>query len=192
MSAAVYGGSAAVEAVREFLEDGTHGGASSPAQTLNGFLADCRENVWGITESVLPDVAVYETVWPSGAQANAFPYMAIVWDGCEGQDGGPGSNSRMFDHRIELLLVVPQSVIDGDQQAVALAALRYQDAIRTFFLRRLPMGEQGWTANNGGTGLARGRVVRCEITSQAQDSEGLTSPNFYVQIRLLVRMQEAY
>ena len=188
--AAVYGGEAAVEAVREFLEDGTHGGASSPAQTFNEFLAAYRTDL-GITTSTLPDVALYETVWPHMAQANIFPVLAITWDGAGGEEAG-GANSRIIEHRLELYLVVPQPVIDGDERAVALAILRYGDALRAFFFRRLPMGEQGWTLNNGGTGTALGRVIRCEIGETEPAMDNLTPPNGYMRVRLIVRMQEAY
>jgi len=188
---AICGGIGVVEAVREFLEDGTHGGATSPADTFNDFLATYRTD-HSLTTDDLPNVAQYEKIWARGSQATKFPYCAIVWDGSTGEAVDDGINQRQYVHRPELVLVVTQEKIKGDEQKVVEAAVRYHDCFRAFFARRLPKGEQGWTLNNGGSGAAQSRILRCEVEAQDNQTDGLTPPNAYVLVRLMVRAQEDY
>ena len=68
------------------------------------------------------------------------------------------------------------------------------DALTKIFLRRVPMGKQGWTLSNGGT-AATGRVIRCTIESNmlAFDPEiQASTPNMMLRTSLLVRLQEDY
>jgi len=186
--AIVYGNEAAVEAVREFLEDGYVVGGT-PTGRLNDLLATRRTEL-GVTTAVLPDVALFESLWERDIQATRFPYLSVSHDGCTGEDDGP--NSRMVDHSIVLSLVVLNANIAGNERAVGLAAARYADVIRALFFRRLPRGKQGWTLNNGGTGEATGRVIRASIDSQETIASASTPPNYLVLTRLTVRMQEVY
>ena len=181
----VYGEEAAAEALREFLEDGVSG-----ALRLNDLLETYRTEK-SIDETELPDVASFETLYDRGSQATPYPNMAIVWDGCEGED--EGTNARMVNHRFDLVLFMLAAQISGDETDAAVAAARYTDVIRALFFRRLPMGSQGWTLNNGGTGDAKGRVIRCSIDSQDRGPlEDPTDPNWIVLTRLTVRMEEAW
>jgi len=189
MTAQVYGSAAAVEAVREFLEDGTHQGAGSPAQTFNGFLAEYRTAL-SVTTAVLPDIAIFETLWNRGSQATRYPSCSIVEAFSTGESEGP--NSRMVDHSIEVAIFVLSAQIAGSEQAATLAATRYADALRAFFFRRVPVVAQGWTLNTGGTGDAQSRVIRCEVENVDMGVDDATPPNWIPLVRLVVRMQEAY
>ena len=186
------GAEAAVEAVREFLENATHGGAGSPAQTLNDVLA-VRRTALSVTTSVLPDVVAFHEHQYQGSQSTAGINLSIVWERAEGETE---PNSRRFVHRLSLLLFIGGGCIDGSLDAAILAALRYRDAICAMLIRRTPHDAQGWTLNNGGTGAAQGRIAFVDVAgtdillaSEDDDPEG---HSLIAVIELDVSVREDY
>tara|TARA_R110002074_G_scaffold58823_4_gene143724 strand:- start:995 stop:1537 length:543 start_codon:yes stop_codon:yes gene_type:complete len=179
---AYYGAEAAVEALHEFLTEGTYG--------YNAQLATMRSDL-SVGTADLPDVLAFEKYYPKDLQARQFPHMSIVYlsDTAEQE-----ANSRMINLSAELRLTVLDMNVGGSEAAVGLAMCRYRDALTKIFLRRLPMGKQGWTLSNGGT-AATGRVIRCTIESNmlAFDPEiQASTPNMMLRTSLLVRLQEDY
>ena len=179
---AYYGAEAAVEALDEFLQDGTYG--------INAELATMR-SVLSVSTAHLPDIAVFEKYYPKDLQGRSFPHMSMVYisDTAEQQ-----ANSRMINVSIEMRLTVLDLNVEGAESEVGLAMCRYRDALTKIFLRRTPRGKQGWTLSNGGT-AATGRVIRCTIESNmlAFDPEiQASTPNMMLRTSLLVRLQEDY
>ena len=179
---AYYGAEAAVEALAEFIEDATYG--------LNAQLATMRTDK-SLTTSELPDVAAFEKYYPKDLQGRSFPHMSMVYvsDTAEQE-----ANSRMINVFLEARLTVLDLNVNGSASEVGLAVSRYRDALVKIFLRRTPVGKQGWTLSNGGT-AATGRVIRCTIESNtlAFDPEiQASTPNMMLRTSLLVRMQEDY
>jgi len=180
---AYYGSEAAVEAVDEFITAATYG--------INAELATMR-TVLSVTTANLPDVASVEKYYPKDLQSREFPHLSIVYrsDTAEQQ-----ANSRMINLSIDLRLTVLDLNVDGGEGEMGLAMCRYRDALTKIFLRRTPMGKQGWTLSNGGTGTAQGRVIRATIEQNqlAFDPEiQASTPNMMLRTSLLVRMQEDY
>jgi hypothetical protein len=179
---AYYGAEAAVEAMSEFLTNDAYG--------LNPQLATMRSEK-GLTTAQLPDISQFEKYYPKGMQSRQFPHMAIIYqsDTAEQQ-----ANSRMINVSIETRLTVLDLNINGSEADVGLAMCRYRDALTKIFLRRVPMGRQGWTLSNGGT-AATGRVIRCTIETNdlAFDPEiQASTPNMMLRTDYLVRLQEDY
>lgn len=177
-----YGAEAGVEALDEFLQDATYG--------INAQLGTMRTDL-SLTTAHLPDVAAFEKYYPKDLQGREFPHMSLVYtsDTAEQQ-----ANSRMINLSIEMRLTVLDLNVDGGESEVGLAMCRYRDALTKIFLRRTPLGKQGWTLSNGGT-AATGRVIRCTIESNmlAFDPEiQASTPNMMLRTSLLVRMQEDY
>jgi len=180
---AYYGSEAAVEAVEEFLNLASYG--------INDELATMR-TVLSVTTDNLPDIAAVEKYYPKELQARQFPHMSIVYNSDTAEQQ---ANSRMINLSLELRLTVLDMNVDGGATEVGLAMCRYRDALTKIFLRRTPMGKQGWTLNNGGTGTAQGRVIRATIEQNrlAFDPEiQASTPNMMLMTSLLVRMQEDY
>lgn len=181
-----YGSQAAVEAVREFLEDG-----NATANTLNQELAALRADQ-SITTAELPDIAQFEAFYPRDLQSREFPHMSIVYL----QDGGEveGRNSRMVDYSIDLRLTVLDANIAGSEVQVGQAMCRYRDAITKLFFRRV--GGEGWTLNNGGTGDAKGRVILAKIDSNVLTFDAAlmesNSANMLLKTDLTIRIEEDY
>ena len=182
----VYGAEAGVEAVREFLEDGTLD-SGGPADTYNGVLAE-RRTTLGITTAALPDVSLFETFWHRAETAVRTPHCLIAWVGNDTEQLPP--TGRSYDHRIEIGIFVAEADIAGDEIEVMRAAVRYLDALRVMFHRRTA-GQQGATLNNGGTGAAQGRVIHAAVVRQGYAVEG-APPNLLAVTELRVRMNEAY
>jgi len=139
---------------------------------------------------VLPDPQTIERPLYRGSQAPAAGvYVAVEWEGSSREEA---NNSRKIRHRIVVGLVVPDAAIAGDEAAVMTAALRYEAVLRSMFLRQ-PSGSSGYTLNNGGTGTAGGRIIRCEVdrTDVLYDSE-LSGPNALLVMRLFVDVREDY
>lgn len=180
-----YGSQAAVEAVREFLEDGT-----AAANTLNQELAALRADQ-SITTAELPDVAQFESFYPRDFQSRQFPHVSIVYHSDSGEV--EGRNSRMVDYSIECRLTVLDADIAGSEVQVGQAMCRYRDAITKLFFRRV--GGEGWTLNNGGTGDAKGRVILAKIDSNVLtfDPELMANTaNMLLRTDLTVRLEEDY
>ena len=180
---AYYGAEAGVEAVEEFLTEATYG--------INAELATMR-GILGVTTTNLPDVRSVEKYYPKELQARQFPHLSVVYNSDTAEQQ---ANSRMINLSIELRLTVLDQNVYGGAEAVGLAMCRYRDALTKIFLRRIPMGKQGWTLNNGGTGTAQGRVIRATIEQNqlAFDPEiQASTPNMMLRTSLLVRMQEDY
>lgn len=180
---AYYGAEAAVEAVAEFINLGTYG--------INAELETMR-TVLSVTTANLPDIAAVETYYPSDLQSREFPHLSIVYNSDTAEQQ---ANSRMINLSIDLRLTVLDLNVDGGAGEVGIAMCRYRDALTKIFLRRTPMGKQGWTLNNGGTGTAQGRVIRATIEQNqlAFDPEiQASTPNMMLRTSLLVRMQEDY
>lgn len=177
-----YGAEAAIEALDEFIIDGTYG--------FNAQLATMRSEL-SVSTGDLPDVELFEKYYPKDLQARSFPHMSMVYlsDTAEQQ-----ANSRMINLSVETRLTVLDMNVGGTESAVGLAMCRYRDALTKIFLRRTPTGKQGWTLSNGGT-AATGRVIRCTIESHtlAFDPEiQASTPNMMLRTGLLIRMQEDY
>jgi hypothetical protein len=180
-----YGSQAAVEAVREFLEDGT-----ASANTMNQELAALRTDQ-SITTAELPDVAAYERFYPREFQSREYPHISIVYE----SDGGEveGRNSRMVDYKIELRLTVLDHQVAGAEVEMGQAMCRYRDALTKLFFRRV--GGEGWTLNNGGSGDASGRVILAKIDSNVLtfDPELMANTaNMLLRTSLTVRLEEDY
>ena len=172
-----------MEAVEEFLNLASYG--------INDELATMR-TVLSVTTDNLPDIAAVEKYYPKELQARQFPHMSIVYNSDTAEQQ---ANSRMINLSLELRLTVLDMNVDGGATEVGLAMCRYRDALTKIFLRRTPMGKQGWTLNNGGTGTAQGRVIRATIEQNrlAFDPEiQASTPNMMLMTSLLVRMQEDY
>lgn len=187
MAYEAFGGEAAVEAVREFLEDGTHGGSSSPADTYNDVLA-ARRTTLGITTAVLPDVALYEEHWPREEQATQTPHCIVEWLGSASEQLPP--TGRSYDHRIGIGIFVADADIAGAEAEMGPAAVRYLDGLRVMLHRRTRQ-EEGATLNNGGTGAAQGKVIHAAVEEQDYAVAG-TAPNMLARTTLRVRMNERY
>lgn len=187
MAYEVYGAEAAVEAVREFLQAGTHDGAGSPADTYNDVLA-ARRTTLGITTAALPDIAAFGTYWPRDEQAIQTPHLVVFWIDRALESLPP--TGRSYDHRLGIGIFIAEADIAGDETVVGLAAIRYADALLAMFNRR-GAGIQGATLNNGGTGPGKGRVIHAAVGPQGYEIGGAT-PNLLVTTDLRVRMSEVY
>lgn len=179
---AYYGAEAAVEAMDEFLTDGSLG--------LNAQLATMRTEK-GLSTADLPDVSQFEKFYPKGTQARQFPHLCVIYNSDTAEQQ---ANSRMINVSLECRITVLDLNINGSEADVGLAMCRYRDALTKIFLRRLPRGKQGWTLSDGGT-VAPGRVVRCTIETNdlAFDPEiQASTPNMMLRTTFLVRMQEDY
>lgn len=181
----VVGAYGVVEAVYEFLT-ATGVGYTDLAGELNAYRI-----AQSIETTVLPDPQTIERPLYRGSQAPAAGvYVAVEWEGSARE---AGNNSRKIQHRIVVGLVVPDAAIAGDEAAVMTAALRYEAVLRSMFLRNTPAGASGFTLNNGGTGAALGRIIRCEVdrTDVLYDSE-LSGPNALLVMRLFADAREDY
>ena len=188
MSYEAYGSEAAVDALLEFLRDGTHGGATSPADTFNGVLA-ARRATLGVTTATLPDIAEFVAYWPfADERATHTPQLVVGWRGSAGEELPP--TGRSFDHVLEVMIFLTDADVLGSEVEAAKAAARYSDALRVMLNRRVKQ-EQGHTLNNGGTGAAQGRVISCQVQRQEYAVAG-TPPNFMTIAEIRVRMSEAY
>jgi len=161
-----------VEAVREFLEDGAHGGVDSPANTLNQTLAAVRTSL-GLDAGTgtdgarvnLPDVVAFDTWYAVGEYGQEYPRLGIVWTGHSGEE--EARNQQRFTHRIELVLVVPAADLDpsagsafGEAEASMYALGLYDLALMSMFLRRPSnAAEYGKDLNGGGTGTAANKIT---------------------------------
>jgi hypothetical protein len=179
---AYYGAEAAVEAMDEFLQAATYG--------LNAQLGTMRSDL-SLTTAELPDVSQFEKYYPKGMQARQFPHLCVVYlsDTAEQEP-----NSRMINLSLETQLTVLDLNVSGTEAEVGLAMCRYRDALTKIYLRRTPVGKQGWTLSNGGT-VATGRVIRCTIETHmlAFDPEiQASTPNMMLRTSYLVKMQEDY
>ena len=177
-----YGAEAAVEALDEFLQESTYG--------INAQLGTMRTDL-SLSTAELPNIAAFEKYYPKDLQGRQFPHMSLVYvsDSAEQQ-----ANSRMINLSVEMRLTVLDLNVNGSESAVGLAMCRYRAALTKIFLRRTPLGKQGWTLNNGGT-AATGRVIRCTIESNmlAFDPEiQASTPNMMLRTSLLIRLQEDY
>ena len=166
----------AVDAVYEYLVDETTG--------LNAETLPALRTALGVDSSILPDVATVEKWYHRAAQANAFPYLSITVDSTSGE---VEANSRFYDVRIQLGLVVLDANIDGNEVDVVTAMWRYGAALNTIMQRRTGAGSQGWTL-----GQASG-IIRATITAETPGADpGLAVPNVALLTDLLVRTSEAY
>lgn len=165
------GGIGVVEAVREFLENGTHGGASSPAKTFNGTLADIRTD-YGLAAGdgldgvpvPLPSCAAFDDWYAIGMYGAEYPRIGIVYEG-HGPEAEAVNQSRI-EHRVALHMVIaandvePLSGAAFPEAAAHAKCVAYWDlALTRMLLRRTPRDEMGKDLNNGGTGTAQGRIV---------------------------------
>ena len=185
---AYYCAEAAVEAVREFLEDGLDANAS--ATTYNEEVAAMRAGK-SLSDAQLPNIAQFETYYPREFQSRQFPHVSIIYlsDGSEVE-----RNSRMVDVEIEVRLTVLDQNVAGSEVQVGQAMARYRDALVKMFLRRSD-GAQGWTLNNGGSGDAQGRVILSRITNNALTFDPelqASTANMLLRTGLTVRIQEDY
>jgi hypothetical protein len=170
--AVAYGSPAAIEAVREFLEDGAHGGTNTPATTYNETLALVRTALslsagtgTDGTQVPLPDIVGFDDWFAVGAYAQEYPRVGIVWAGHDGES--EALNQQRFDHRIELVVTVAAADLEpiaghtfGEGAAAMRALGLYDQAFTTMFLRRgSDRDAYGKDLNNGGTGRAQGRIV---------------------------------
>ena len=167
-------GPAVVEAVREFLEDGSYGSGST-ATTLNGELVTTRSAL-SITDGdgtdgtpvILPDIKAFHPWISPGPHADSFPHLAIEWRGHDGEND-PHSG-RGFAHSLRLYTYVPIAVVAptaarDEAQAVAYAVALYDLTLLTLFLRDSSTGiEQGKGLNSGGTGTAKDKIRRAVVT----------------------------
>jgi hypothetical protein len=179
---AYYGAEAAVEAMNEFLTSSDFG--------LNNQLSTMRSEK-GLSTAELPDINQFEKFYPKGMQARQFPHVCVVYNSDTAEQE---ANSRMINVSLETRITVLDLNINGSEAEVGLAMCRYRDALTKIFLRRTPMGRQGWTLSNGGT-AATGRVIRCTIESNdlAFDPEiQASTPNMMLRTVYLVRLQEDY
>tara|TARA_R100001594_G_scaffold25875_3_gene50416 strand:+ start:2141 stop:2683 length:543 start_codon:yes stop_codon:yes gene_type:complete len=179
---AYYGAEAAVEAMDEFLQDATYG--------FNAQLSTMRSDL-SLSTSDLPNVAEYSKYYPKATQARSFPSMGVIYlsDTAEQE-----ANSRMINLSLETRLTVLDLNVNGSESEVGLAMCRYRDALTKIFIRRLPMGRQGWTLSNGGTS-ATGRVIRCTIERHSLEFDPeiqASTPNMMLRTEYLVRLQEDY
>jgi len=179
---AYYGAEAAVEAVSEFLQDGSYG--------INAELATMRSAL-SLSTSKLPNIASFDKYFPKEMQARSFPNCSIIYLSDTGEQV---ANSRMIDVDIDIHITVLDMNVDGAAEDVGLAMCRYRDAMTKIFLRRLPNGKQGWTLNNGGT-VATGRVIRATIdqnTLAFDPNIQASTPNMMLRTNINVRLQEDY
>ena len=173
-----YAGPSVVEAVREFLEDGTHGGTGSPATTLNGELTTTRTALSIVdgdgtdgTPVTLPDIKEFHDWISPGPHASSFPHMSIEWVG-HGGEYDP-SSGRGFEHQIRLVTYVPIAVVApssarDEAQAAAYAVALYDLTLCTVLYRDSSTGStQGKGLNNGGTGRAQGKIRRSTVTGSS-------------------------
>ena len=112
-----YGAEAAIEALDEFIIDGTYG--------FNAQLATMRSEL-SVSTGDLPDVELFEKYYPKDLQARSFPHMSMVYlsDTAEQQ-----ANSRMINLSVETRLTVLDMNVGGTESAVGLAMCRYRDAL---------------------------------------------------------------
>lgn len=179
---AYYGAEAAVEAMNEFLTNADYG--------LNAQLGTMRAEK-GLSTAELPGISQFEKFYPKGLQSRQFPHMCTIYNSDTAEQE---PNSRMINVSLETRLIVLDLNINGSESDVGLAMCRYRDALTKIFLRRLPMGRQGWTLSNGGS-VATGRVIRCTIETNdlAFDPEiQASTPNMMLRTTYLVRLQEDY
>lgn len=199
MSPTVYAGSVAiVEAVREFLEDGAHGGSNSPAETFNDTLALTR-TAYSVAIGALPDIAEYQSWISKGPNTSLFPSLAIIWEGDDGEDD-PYSG-RLFGHRLALHIYLPVGKVDDatgalEQQAAAVRAIGlYALTLKTIFYRELGTNDPaaGKDLNNGGTGRAQGKISLSRLGASVPMIAGTESvPAIVLATDLLVRIREPY
>lgn len=166
----------AVDALYDYINDGSTG--------LNAETLPALRTALGITTADLPDVATVEKWYHRAAQANAFPYVSITVDSTSGE---AEANSRFYDVRLQLALVVLDANIDGNEVDVVTALWRYGDALQTLFKRRTGAGSQGWTL-----GMAS-NIIRSTIDSQTPGADpGLAVPNVALLSDISVRIVESY
>jgi len=172
MTTVAIGAPGVVEAVREFLEDGTHGGVGSPADTFNQTLAAIRTtyslDAGTGTDGVrvnLPDVVAFDTWYALAEHGQEYPRIGIVWTGHAGEE--EARNQQRFTHGIELVVAVP--AVDlipstgsafGEAEASMYALGLYDVALLSMFLRRpTNAAEYGKDLNSGGTGRAANKIT---------------------------------
>lgn len=145
-----------LEALREFLEDGTYEGSGSPADTLNDALGARRTASGGaLTTSDLPDVALFETWWPSRSAAERSPAVAIVPRGMGPEDN---ARSRRYVCLVDILIwVTAADIAGGPLQIVRAGALIAEEIVQ--MTRRTTQGEEGYCLNHGGTGDAINKII---------------------------------
>jgi hypothetical protein len=172
MSATV-GAIGVVEAVREFLQDGTHAGADSPAVTFNGELAQIRTD-YGLDPGTgsngvpvpLPDCRAFDSWYAIGMYGAEYPRIGIVWAGHSGES--EALNQARMTHRIELDIVIAANDVEPlagsafpEAEAHAKCIAYYDLALTRMLLRRSPRDEMGKDLNGGGTGTAQNRILLC-------------------------------
>jgi hypothetical protein len=166
----------AIDALNSYLTDGATG--------LNAETLPALRTALGITTANLPDVATVEQWYHRAAQANAFPYLSITVDSTSGE---VEANSRFYDVRLQLALVVLDANIDGNEVDVVTALWRYGDAIKTIMQRRTGAGSQGWTL-----GQSSG-IIRATVDAQTPGADpGLAVPNVALLTDLTIRTSESY
>jgi hypothetical protein len=198
------GAPAIVEALREFLEDGTHGGTGSPAATLNGTIATARTDLSIVdgdgadgTPVTFPDVKAFHPWLSPGASGSEFPHLGIEWVSHDGEND-PHSG-RGFTHQLRLVTYVPVSVVAttaarDEAQAAMYAVSLYDLALSTLFLRDASTGlAQGKSLNAGGTGRAQNKIRRAVLTgSNVSISGDPGSPALVLITDLSVTISEPY
>ena len=166
----------AVDALYDYLTDGSTG--------LNAETLPALRSSLGIGTGDLPNVATFEKWYHRAAQANAFPYISITVDSTSGE---VEANSRFYDVRLQVALVVLDANIDGNEVDVVTALWRYGDALQTLMKRRTGSGSQGWTL-----GMAS-NIIRSTIDSQTPGADpGLAVPNVALLTEVSVRIVESY
>lgn len=166
----------AMDAMHAYLTDGTTG--------FNAVTLPDMRTALGVGTGVLPDIAIFEPWYHRAAQATSFPYMSITVDGSTGE---MEPNSRFYQVRFQLGLVVLDANIAGDEAATMLALWRYGDAIKTAFQRRVGAGSQGWTL-----GSSSG-IIRATVDAQSPGADpGLANPNVALLTDITVTTSEEY
>ena len=170
----------ALTAAMTYMEDGTTG--------INATLATIRTEK-SLSAGELPDIALFEKWYHRASQATSFPYLSMVISTSSGEDE---VNTRAYDHLIEIAVVVPEHEVtpetgNNQEQAMALTAVRYGDAIKRVFNRRIPQGSQGWTL----AGSAQITRAEAGLTAHGIDPE-LNVPNRAFITPLIVRTTEDF
>jgi len=199
MSPTAFRGSAAVvAAVIEFLSAGTHGGAGSPAETLNDTLALIR-TANGVDSAALPDIAEFRAWLTKGPTGSVFPSLSVVWEGDNGEED-PYSG-RTFEHQVSLHLYMPVREVEDstgtiEQQEAAVRAIGlYASALKTIFYRETGTNDPaaGKDLNNGGTGRAQGHITLSRLGRSVPMIAGTESvPAIVLVTDLVVRIKEPY
>ena len=166
----------AVDALNDYL--------TADATGINSTTLPAMRTALGIDSSALPNIATFEKWYHRAAQAAAFPYLSITVDSATGEIE---ANSRFYDVRLQLGLVVLDANIDGNEVDVVTALWRYGDALKTIMQRRTGAGSQGWTL-----GQSSG-IIRATVDTQTPGADpGLAVPNVALLTDITVRTSEEY